>query len=118
MCYSFIVASISIIVHSKRLPWFRFFLSPMFPIGIDVDAKTRTQVWKSSSRRIVPPLQLTDIDVTQTGLPLPVVFFQCQSYFLLNLVLSLHFRLMYLFGGLDTECQFLDLKHPTYYLVP
>ena len=33
-----------------------FFPSPTFPIGIDLDAKTRTQVWKSSSRRIVPPL--------------------------------------------------------------
>ena len=57
MCYSFIVASISIIVHSKRLLWFRcFFSSPTFPIGIDVDAKTRNRVYESSFRRIVPPL--------------------------------------------------------------
>ena len=43
--------------YSKRLPWFRVvFASPTFPIGIDVDAKTRTRVWKSSSRLIVPPL--------------------------------------------------------------
>ena len=63
VCYSFIVARISIIVHSKRLPWFRFFFpSPTFPIGIDVDAKTRTRVWKSSSRRIVPPLMLISFD--------------------------------------------------------
>ena len=27
VCYFFIVASISIIVHSKHLPWFRFFFS-------------------------------------------------------------------------------------------
>ena len=57
MCYSFIVASISIIVHSKRLLWFRcIFSSPTFPIGIDVDAKTRNRVYESSFRRIVPPL--------------------------------------------------------------
>ena len=38
-----IVASISIIVHSKRLPWFRvFFFIADISNGIDVDGKTRT----------------------------------------------------------------------------
>ena len=47
---------------------FFFFSSPTFSIGIDVDAKTRTRVWKSSSRRIVPPLARTLLALQVWGL--------------------------------------------------
>ena len=55
-----IVASISIIIHSKRIPWFHFFFFVSdVSNGINVDAKTLTQVQKSSSQWIITPLKIT-----------------------------------------------------------